>query len=177
MAPMYTVARCIALECLVDDALYPLYARALAWVVLIMLWGAMRCDDAQSINPRRILLTGLALRLYLSRTKTTGPAVQAFIHRQTSLTGIDWIGIGYAIWTSEAFSFRRDCLVMEATAHWGGVRRKFLTPAGLASNIKQLLGMLGLPGISMVLGRLSTPLSFFLTRWRTITRGIPPATG
>ncbi len=122
VAPMYTVAMCISLECPVDDVQYPLYARALAWVVLIMLWGAMRCDDVQSINPRRILLTGLGLRLYLSRTKTTGPdkpqkEAQAFIHRQTSLTGIDWIGIGYAIWTSEAFSFRRDYLVMEATSH------------------------------------------------------------
>ena len=56
--------------------------------------------------------------------------------------------MGYAIWTSEAFAFRRDYLVMEATAHWGGVRRKFLTPAGLASNIKQLLGMLGTPRFS-----------------------------
>ena len=147
VAPMYTIAMCISLECLVDDLQYPLYARALAWVVLIMLWGAMRCDDVQAIIPRRTLLTGLGLRLYLSRTKTTGPdkpqkEVQAFIHRQTSLTGIDWIGIGYAIWTSEAFAFRRDYLVMEPTAHWGGVRRKFLTPAGLASNIRLLLGML-----------------------------------
>ena len=86
----------------------------------------------------------------MSRTKTTGPdkpqkEVQAFIHRQTSLTGIDWIGISYAIWTSEAFSYRRDYLVMEPTAHWSGVRWRFLTPAGLASNIKQLLGMLGMP--------------------------------
>ena len=30
-----------------DDVQYPVYARALAWVVLIMLWGAMRCDDVQ----------------------------------------------------------------------------------------------------------------------------------
>ena len=153
VAPMYTVAMCISLECLVDDIGYPLYARALAWVVLIMLWGAMRCDDVQAINPSRILLSGLGLRLYLSRTKTTGPdkpqkEVQAFVHRQTSLTGIDWIGVGYALWTSEPFSYRRDYLVMEATAHWGGVRRKFLTPSGLASNIKQLLGMLGTPRFS-----------------------------
>lgn len=34
---------------------------------------------------------------------------------------------------------------MEATQQWGGVRKKFLTPSGLASNIKQLLGMLGTP--------------------------------
>ncbi len=147
---MYTVAMCISLERLVDDLQYPLYARALAWIVLIMLWGAMRCDDVPSIMPRRILLTGLGLRMYLSRTKRTGPdkpqkEVQAFIHGQTSLTGIDWIGVGYAIWTSEAFAFRRDYLVMEPTAHWGGVRRKFLTPSGLASDIKLLLGMLGTP--------------------------------
>ena len=173
VAPMYTVAMCISLECLVDDVLYPyLYARALAWVVLVMLWGAMRCDDVQSINPGRILLTGLGLCVDLSRTKTTGPdkpqkEVQALIHRQTSLTGVDWIGIGYAIWTSEAFSYRRDYLVMEPTAHWSSVRRKFLTPAGLASNIKQLLGMLGTP----------RQHSFCLTRWRTTTRGILPATG
>ncbi len=36
-------------------------------------------------------------------------------------------------------------MVMESTTHLAGVRRKFLTPAGLASNIKQLLGMLGTP--------------------------------
>ncbi len=85
-APMYTVAMCISFECLVDDTTYPLYAKALAWIVLLMLWGAMRCDDVQSMNPGSILLTGLGLRLYLSRTKTTGPdkpqkEVQAFIHR------------------------------------------------------------------------------------------------
>ena len=168
---------CISLECLVDDTPCPIYARALAWVV--MLWGAMRCDDVQSVNPGRILLTGLGLRLYLSRTKKTGPdkpqkEVQAFIHRQTSLTGVDWIGIDYAIWTSEAW---RDYLVMEPTAHWAGARRKFLTPAGLASNIKQLLGMLGTPGMLVVHGLLPTLRSFFLTRWRITIRGIHPVTG
>ena len=39
--PKRVAPMCISMECLVDDIGYPLYAgyaRALAWVVLIMLW-------------------------------------------------------------------------------------------------------------------------------------------
>ena len=49
--------RCTLLQCLlaleltvVEDS-EALFTRALAWIVLCMVWGAMRCDDMQSVIP------------------------------------------------------------------------------------------------------------------------------
>ena len=48
-AEMYNVAMVIALELLVVEETETIFSRALAWVILVMIWGAMRCDDVQAI--------------------------------------------------------------------------------------------------------------------------------
>eukprot|EP00435_Cladocopium_sp_Y103_P016255 s3393_g4.t1 len=149
-AEMYTVAMIIALELTVEDEGEPIFARALAWVVLVMVWAALRCDDVQAILPHRSLLSNFGLRLTLGKTKTTGPdkpqkEIAAHVFRTVSLTGVDWLGIGYRIWESETFSYRRDFLVMEPKKDWTGVRRKFVTPAELSSLIRKLLSSLRVP--------------------------------
>ena len=48
-AEMYTVAMVLSLELVVVDTHAPVFQRALAWVVLCMTWGAMRCDDVQAV--------------------------------------------------------------------------------------------------------------------------------
>ena len=149
-APMFSVAMCISLECRVVDEYAPVFSRALAWVVLLMVCSSFRCDDIQAIIPHRTLISQIGLRLTLGRSKTTGPdkpqkEVKAFVFRQASFTGHDWLGTGYAIWDSDLFRFKRDYLVMEPSKDWMSVKRKFLPPSGLSSAIISLLSMLGTP--------------------------------
>ena len=56
-AEMYTVAMLISLELMVADDNQQLFSRALAWGVLVMIWGSMRCDDMQSALSHRSTLS------------------------------------------------------------------------------------------------------------------------
>ena len=149
-AEMYTVAMIVSLELTVENDGEPIFTRALAWFVLVMIWAALRCDDVQAILPHRSLLLRSGLKLLLGKTKTTGPdkpqkEVMAHVLRTLSLTGVDWLQSGFDIWESDLFSYRRDFLVMEPTRDWDGVRRKFVTPSDLASLIRKLLSTLRVP--------------------------------
>ena len=149
-AEMYTTAMLVSLELLVCNENEFLFKRAMGWVVLVMVWAALRCDDVQSILPHRTILSNFGLKLVLGKTKTTGPDKQqkeivAHVYRTTSLTGEDWLGVGYQIWNEEQFAYRRDYLVMEPNYDWSGTRRKFVTPAGLSSLIRRTLGELLVP--------------------------------
>ena len=149
-AEMYTVAILLSLELTVEDESEPIFSRALSWVVLLMVWAALRCDDVQSVLPHRTLLTNFGLKIIMGKTKTTGPdkpqkEVAAHVFRSVSLTGVDWLGIGYRIWDSDEFAYRRDYLVMEPKRDWSGVRRKFAAPSELASLIRKLLSTLRVP--------------------------------
>lgn len=108
-APMFTVAMLISLECNVVNDSAPIFERALSWVVLLMVWCSFRCDDVQAIIPHRTLISQIGLRLTLGRSKTSGPdkpqrEVKAFVFRQASLTGHDWLGTGYSILTPRCSS-------------------------------------------------------------------------
>ena len=72
-AEMFTVAMVVSLELVVAYETGVLFQRALAWIVLCMVWGAMRCDDVQAILPHRSMLTNYGVRLVLGKSKTTGP--------------------------------------------------------------------------------------------------------
>ena len=125
------------------------FVRALAWVALCMVWGAMRCDDVQAVLPHRSILSNFGLRLVLGKSKTTGPdkvqkEVSVHIFRTASLTGEDWLKAGYDLWSAEPFNFRRDYLVMEPNKTWTG-RRRFLPPSGLSAAIAKLLGSISCP--------------------------------
>ena len=124
-AEMFTVAILIALELLVMDNTEPIFARALSWVLLVMVWGAMRCDDVQAAIPKRSFLSNYGLKLILGKSKTTGPdkvqkEVAVHVFRTTSLTGEDWLRAGFDIWETEEFSFQRDYWVMEPSKDWQG---------------------------------------------------------
>eukprot|EP00435_Cladocopium_sp_Y103_P052744 s1843_g16.t1 len=149
-AEMYTVAMIISLELCVVDESNVVFQRALAWIVLCMVWGAMRCDDAQAILPHRITLSNYGLRMVLGKSKTTGPdkvqkEVSVHIFRTISLSGEDWLSAGYELWETDQFRYRRDYMVMEPAKDWTKVRRKFIPPSGLSSLISKLLSMLAVP--------------------------------
>ena len=149
-AEMFTIAMLLSLELVVADVSQRLFSRALALVVLVMIWGSMRCDDVQSTLPHRTTLSNYGLRMVLGKSKTSGPdkiqkEVSVHVYRTVSLTGEDWLGIGYRLWDDEPFNYRRDFLVMEPTADWTSAKRKFVTPSGLSSLISKLLSDLPVP--------------------------------
>ena len=150
-AEMYTTAILLALELTVVCEAEALFVRALSWVVLCMIWGAMRCDDMQAVLPHRSVLSNFGLRLVLGKSKTTGPdkvqkEVSVHIFRTVSLTGEDWLRASYDLWLADPLNFRRDYMVMEPNKNWTGVKRRFLSPTGLSSAIGRLLGSLSCPG-------------------------------
>ena len=152
-AEMYTVAMLLSLELLVMDVESSVFDRALAWVVLCMVWGAMRCDDVQAVIPGRMLLSNYGLKLVLGKSKTSGPdkrQKELCVHllRTLSLTGCDWLKEGFEIWDAEPFNFKRDYLVMEPNRTFSGVKHKFLLPSRLSSLILRLLSKLGTPSRS-----------------------------
>ena len=117
---MYTVATVVALECCVASEA-PQYARALAWVALLMVYCSMRADDVQGVRPETMQLTSAGFRAKLGRTKTTGPdrrtkEVQIFVHRTAGLSGNDWLKVGFELWGK--FTQKRDFLVLEAERDW-----------------------------------------------------------
>eukprot|EP00435_Cladocopium_sp_Y103_P019650 s5608_g4.t1 len=149
-AEMYTVAMLLSLELRVADETHTIFSRALAWVVLVMVWGSMRCDDMQAAIPHRTTLSNFGLRMVLGRTKTSGPdkvqkEVSVHVYRTASLSGEDWLGIGYRLWDADPFDYRRDYFVMEPAKDWNSVKRKYVSPSDLSSLIKKLLSELGVP--------------------------------
>eukprot|EP00435_Cladocopium_sp_Y103_P012339 s5620_g3.t1 len=149
-APMYTVAMLISLELLVVEETELLYKRALAWVILVMVWGSMRCDDMQAVLPERTTLSNFGLRLVLGKSKTTGPdkqqkEIMVHVLRTVSLTGEDWLGCGYNIWESDPFKYKRDYQVMMPNRDWTGVRRKFAPPSTVSTLIGKVLSQLLVP--------------------------------
>ena len=149
-AEMYTIAMLLALELVVGDESQQKFSRALAWVTLVMIWGSMRCDDVQCALPHRTTLSNYGLRMVLGKSKTSGPdkvqkEVSVHVFRTVSLTGIDWLGIGYRLWDADPFNFRRDYFVMEPSSDWDSAKRRFVSPCGLASLIGKLLSDLPVP--------------------------------
>ena len=112
-AKPYLISAMIGLEILVCSPSYSNYARLIGWVMLLMCWMVRRADDVQWIDPSRMHMNGSCLRMILRRTKTTGPGrrateVPAYVARDASLAGEDWLGSGWQLFHSEAFKDGRD---------------------------------------------------------------------
>eukprot|EP00971_Amphidinium_carterae_P335685 6471669-Amphidinium_carterae.1 len=105
-----TIAIIVSLELYVTSD-RPQFKRAMAWVRLLKLWACLRADDVQGIVPDNVVLNDTGLTLTLRRTKTSGPGkkhvvVRAHVARDISLTGRDWLAIGFELW--QEWSSARD---------------------------------------------------------------------
>ena len=145
-----TVSIILSLELYVCDERKPNYGRFLAWVVLLMVWMTLRCDDVQWIDIGRMIFTSSGLKLIITRTKTTGPGhraqeVPAFIERNCSLSGRDWLQNGWDLFQQDPFNWERSYFAPCPTKDWNGVKRKYLNPAELSLLFRALLGELEIP--------------------------------
>ena len=114
-APMFTIAILMSLEMMLARTNTDSGLRFACFMVLLMVWGALRCDDLQSIDPSTVSFSQLGLKFLLHRAKTSGPGkkqgtLQGFILRGVSLTGYDWLAAGFQILQSDTFKFPRDFL-------------------------------------------------------------------
>ncbi|CAE7913201.1 unnamed protein product, partial [Symbiodinium necroappetens] len=56
-APMFTVAVILAAELCVCKQTFPVGLRFYAFVLLILIWATMRCDDIQGVDPSSFVLS------------------------------------------------------------------------------------------------------------------------
>jgi len=122
-APGYLACQVVALELLVirDDA--PLYLRAAAWVKLVKVWGSLRSDDLAGLAPASVKLMGGGLQGILDRTKTSGPGRKArylplYVAIGAYLAVPNWLPVGWEIWASPEFAFKRDYFLPQPDGEW-----------------------------------------------------------
>ena len=60
-APPLSVATLISLELFISDTGNRVYCRAIAWVILLCVWGCMRLSDLEGLDPQRIHLSSRGL--------------------------------------------------------------------------------------------------------------------
>ena len=110
-------------------------------------WACMRVDDIRCKKPESTRPSTRGLSAKPPRTKTTGPGnqVHAFIQRDCTLTGRDWLATGFALWDRDELIYPRDYLVPYPTASWNSVRKKIMEPPALANHFRMVLSTLGTP--------------------------------
>eukprot|EP00435_Cladocopium_sp_Y103_P069329 s873_g33.t1 len=115
-----------------------------------MCWMVLRADDVQWVDPARMHMSGTCVKMILIRTKTTGPGrraveVPAFIARDASLSGEDWLGQGWDLFQSPAFLWDRDYFLPGPNKDWSGGARKFLTSENLNTYMRYVLTVIKKP--------------------------------
>ena len=149
-APLFTVAMLLALEMTLARTTVESGLRYACFMVLIMIWSALRCDDLQNIDPTSVTLSQLGLKFNLLRTKTSGPGkkqgtLQGFVLRGVSLSGYDWLAAGVTLLQSDEFKFPRDFLCVHLDDTWQVASRDFLEPEGVAALVRAVLRSLHAP--------------------------------
>lgn len=137
-APLFTVAMVIAAEVLVMDLASPLVTRVLAFLFLVMIWGALRTDDVLWLDRSRLLLSEIGLRGVLLRTKTSGAGrrvreLPVFVIRTASLSGFDWLREGMDLYLSCADGFPGVQCLCVPKRDLTGFTRKYLVAPTLTS--------------------------------------------
>ena len=149
-APMYTVAILLACELVVRKSSLAVGYRLMAFFLLMMIWGTLRADDVQNIDPSSLQFSQVGLRFVLGRTKTSGPGrrvgtLPGFVSRTTGISGLDWMAEGMRILRSEEFGWSRDFLCPHFSADWDDCSRDYLDAEGLALQIRRFLSELRTP--------------------------------
>ena len=77
--------------------------RLLAWCRLVKVWGVLRWDDLQRVNPKDVELREFGLLGALRRTKTSGAGKKVkclpfLVPRSAGTTGVEWLQVGFELW-------------------------------------------------------------------------------
>ena len=149
-APIFAVAMVMSAELLVVDYDQGVVARLMAYIMLLMVWGAMRTDDLLWLDRSRTMLSDVGWKSVLVRTKTSGAGrrikeLPVFVARGISITGKDWLGEGHLLWQEESKRFPGNLFLCRPREDGCHFTRRYLDAAGLATWLKWVL--LQLPSI------------------------------
>ena len=149
-AKPYTTAILLALELFVIEMDHEFCLRLIAWCMLVSTWAAMRVDDLQNVMPESVRLSNRGLTLRMARTKTTGGAklhgpICAFVARDISISGYDWLIEGFQMLQREDLMFPRDYFIPTPGKDWTLFKNKILEPPSMANYFRIVLGKLGTP--------------------------------
>ena len=111
--------------------------RVLAWAKLIKIWGSLRFDDMQKINPQRLTFLGGRLTATLRTTKTSGHGKRAqelpvCISEHAYIWDGSWLKKGFDL-LREAANFDRDYLLPRFSEDWSELRKRCASYSDTAS--------------------------------------------
>lgn len=127
-APRYPAIVIEAMELLVLEENAVLGLRILAWAKLIKIWGALRFDDLQKIQPANLSMQGGRLTTTLRITKTSGPGkriqeLPVCISEHAYVWDGSWLKVGFDL-LRKAANFDRDYLLPRFSEDWNELRRR-----------------------------------------------------
>ena len=149
-APMYTIAVILSAELCVCKATCPIGLRFYAFVLLLLIWTTMRCDDIQGVDPGTFVLSQIGVKFIIRRTKTTGPGkavghLFGYVGRGVGLTGYDWLAEGVRLLKNETLARKRDYFCLGFNEDWTIAQDDYLEPEGVAVHLRRLLLSLRVP--------------------------------
>ena len=149
-APMFTVAVILAAELCVCKQTFPIGLRFYAFVLLILIWATMRCDDIQGVDPSSFVLSQIGAKFVIRHTKTSGPGkavgnLYGYIGRGVGLTGYDWLSEGQRLLRTEVLCRKRDYFCVGFNEDWTIPQDGFLEPEGVAVHLRRLMLALKVP--------------------------------
>eukprot|EP00435_Cladocopium_sp_Y103_P068936 s20_g32.t1 len=152
-APRYPVVCMEAFEHMVDDETKRLGYRIVAWIKLVKLWGSLRWDDVQRINPKELKYYSGRMTTILRVTKTTGPSkrvqeLPVCISENAFISSPFWLKTGFDLLRQHA-SFDRDYLLPKLNEGWSGFRRIMATYGDISAYSAKVLRRLMRPGLDI----------------------------
>ena len=142
-----------AFEHMVEDESRRLGYRVVAWVKLVKLWGSLRWDDIQKINPKELKYYGGRMTTMLRTTKTTGPTkrvqeLPVCISEHAYISSPFWLKTGFDLIKQNA-TFERDYLVPKLNENWSGFRRIMAAYGDISAYSAQVRRKLVRPGLDI----------------------------
>ena len=127
-APRYPVVMLESMEKTVLDEAVDMGLRVIAWTKLVKVWGGLRFDDMQKINPENLSMVGGRMTTTLRVTKTSGPGkrvqeLPVCVSEYAYIWDATWLKMGFDILKEQA-DFERDYLIPQITPDWLGFRKK-----------------------------------------------------
>ena len=114
-APRYPAVFIESMEAMVEDETLRIGIRLVAWIKLVKIWGSLRWDDIQKINPRELKYYSGRMTTILRVTKTTGPTkrvqeLPVCISEHAYIATPFWLKTGFDLFKREA-NFERDYML------------------------------------------------------------------
>eukprot|EP00435_Cladocopium_sp_Y103_P069617 s20_g33.t1 len=140
-----------AFEHMVEDDTKRIGYRIVAWIKLVKLWGCLRWDDIQKINPKELKYYGGRMTTILRTTKTTGPTkriqeLPVCVAEHAFISSPFWLKTGFDLLRQHA-NFNRNYLLPKVNEDWSGFRRVMAMYGDISSYSAKVRRKLLRPGL------------------------------